>query len=99
MPAGIAIGNGWVDPFFQFETNPQFAYENGIINEGQQVVAKFLFEICQYSLLLRVPLLGTLMCQVAGISIAAPLQPEFNVYDIRKPCERIGLCYPDDHLD
>ena len=34
----------------------------------------------------------------AGISIATPGYPEFNLYDIREPCVTLGTCYPDDHL-
>lgn len=33
-----------------------------------------------------------------GFTIVSPGLPDFNVYDIRLPCERTGLCYPDDHL-
>jgi len=24
--------------------------------------------------------------------------PKFNLYDVRLPCEKIGTCYPDNHL-
>lgn len=27
-----------------------------------------------------------------------PGYPEFNVYDIREPCEETMTCYADDHL-
>ena len=32
------------------------------------------------------------------MAIATPAWPEFNMYDVREPCERMGMCYPDDHL-
>ena len=35
---------------------------------------------------------------MAGFTVVSPGLPDFNVYDIRKPCVRMGLCYPDDHL-
>jgi len=38
------------------------------------------------------------VCMFAGISIATPGWPEFNLYDVREPCETMGLCYPDDKL-
>jgi len=33
-----------------------------------------------------------------GMTVISPGLPDFNVYDIRLPCERMGLCYPDDHV-
>lgn len=33
-----------------------------------------------------------------GFTIATPVVPEFNMYDIREPCVTSGLCYPDDHM-
>lgn len=35
---------------------------------------------------------------MAGVEIATPGYPAFNIYDVRKPCEEFGTCYPDDHL-
>jgi cathepsin A (carboxypeptidase C) len=35
---------------------------------------------------------------LTGITIATPVYPEFNMYDIRLPCVEKGLCYPNDHL-
>jgi hypothetical protein len=33
-----------------------------------------------------------------GMTIATPVYPDFNMYDIREPCVEKGLCYPNDHL-
>jgi len=49
--------------------------------------------------LIEIPLLGTEICTFIGFSIATPIMPEFNMYDIREPCVTSGLCYPDDHMD
>ena len=35
---------------------------------------------------------------MVGITLVSPGLPDFNVYDVRLPCERMGLCYPDDRL-
>lgn len=35
---------------------------------------------------------------MVGFSIALPVYPDFNMYDIREPCVDGGLCYPEDHL-
>lgn len=97
-PDGIAIGNGWVDPFYQYETYPQYAYEKGIVTAGNAMVANIFYEFCQYSSIFRIPFLSTMICQFAGVSIATPGMPKFNMYDVRLPCEKLGTCYPDDHL-
>jgi len=31
--SGIAIGNGWVDPYLQYPAFATFAYENNLISE------------------------------------------------------------------
>jgi len=36
---------------------------------------------------------------LTGTTIATPVYPEFNMYDIRLPCVEKGLCYPNDHLE
>jgi len=54
--------------------------------------------MCQYGLILGVPFYSDALCAFAGITIATPLYPEFNLYDIRLPCKKLGTCYEDDHL-
>lgn len=36
--AGIAIGNGWVDPFYQYASYPVFAARNELIRDGHSYV-------------------------------------------------------------
>ena len=96
--AGIAIGNGWVDPFYQYPAYPKFASHNNIISQGHQIVLTFGYGICQFALIFHIPVITSTFCQMIGMTIVSPGLPDFNIYDIRLPCERMGLCYPDDHL-
>jgi carboxypeptidase C (cathepsin A) len=41
--AGLAIGNGWVDPFYQYPKYSEFALANGIIQEGHSIVLNLLY--------------------------------------------------------
>jgi cathepsin A (carboxypeptidase C) len=95
--AGIALGNAWVDPFYQYTASPVFAVQNNLIDWGHYYLLLGLFSVCQMSLIIEVPLISNFICQFAGVSIASPL-PSFNIYDIREPCVTFGLCYPDDKL-
>lgn len=56
------------------------------------------YGICQFALIFQIPVITTTYCQMVGMTVVSPGLPDFNVYDVRLPCERMGLCYPDDHL-
>mmetsp|Transcript_38133 Transcript_38133/g.50050 ORF Transcript_38133/g.50050 Transcript_38133/m.50050 type:complete len:156 (+) Transcript_38133:744-1211(+) len=71
---------------------------HGLISYGHSMVLRFGYEVCQFALIFHIPFVTMTLCQMVGMSILAPGLPDFNVYDIRLPCERMGLCYPDDHL-
>lgn len=98
-PAGIIIASGWVDPFYQYPSYPDYAYENSLVTRGHTIVVKIFYELCQYNLIFRIPFLSTFLCQLAGVSLATPGYPAFNVYDIREPCVEFGTCYPNNHLN
>jgi len=44
---GIAIGNGWVDPYLQYPAYAEFAYENDLISEAWYEVLRVGLAGCQ----------------------------------------------------
>ena len=44
--AGLAIGNGWVDPFYQFPAYNIYAYDNNLIGYGHSVVLSGISSLC-----------------------------------------------------
>lgn len=93
---GIAIGNGWVDPYVQYPQYAEFAHQNGLIDEEMYLTLKASFVECQR--MMDDPKenwLETLeFCQLTmTVILGNPLAPAFNVYDIRKKCDKPPLCY------
>jgi len=43
---GMAIGNGWVDPYMQYPAYATFAYENNLISKTKYEVLKVGFGVC-----------------------------------------------------
>ena len=39
--AGIAIGNGWVDPFYQYPAYPMFALSHNLVSYGHSMVLRY----------------------------------------------------------
>lgn len=93
---GIAIGNGWVDPYEQYPQYAEFAHQNNLIDEETYVTLVASFAECQR--MMNDPKenwLETLeFCQLSmAVILGNPLAPNFNVYDIRKKCAKPPLCY------
>jgi cathepsin A (carboxypeptidase C) len=102
---GIAIGNGWVDPYVQYPKYADFAYENNLVSLETYGVLKASFLECQhlidsanksstdYTYALE-------FCQLTMATVLGnPLAPRFNVYDIRKKCDFPPLCYDMSNSD
>ena len=87
-----------MDPFYQYMVYPEYASDHNLISYGHSLVIMLGYQICQFALIFHVPVITTTFCSMVGMTVVSPGLPDFNVYDIRKPCERMGLCYPDDHL-
>ena len=98
---GIAIGNGLTDPYEQYPAYAPFSYENDLISEMWYDVLTGGFVACQGLIAestshdSRVLDMAALeFCQIlADTCIGNPLNPAFNVYDIRIPCDQPPLCY------
>jgi len=43
---GIAIGNGWVDPYHQYPEYAEYAYDNNLIGLYQYGILKAGFSVC-----------------------------------------------------
>ena len=43
---GIAIGNGWVDPMYQYPAYPKFALSENLISYGHSMVLEGLYAVC-----------------------------------------------------
>ncbi len=98
--AGIAIGNGWVDPFYQYPAYNTFAAENGLLNAPRSFILKSLYSLCQYAMLVEAPLLSSALCNLGMYPIIGnPVYPWFNLYDIREDCETPFMCYPENGLE
>jgi len=88
---GVAIGNGWVDPYNQVKSYAKFAYNKGLINKTEYNILQKDYEACQYMLQTDNYELGLLSCLITTHKIIGN-PARFNYYDIRIPC--IGeLCY------
>ena len=57
--AGIAIGNGWVDPFYQYSAYATFAGNNNLISAGHSLVLQFGYAVCQFALILQIPFVSS----------------------------------------
>lgn len=97
---GVAIGNGWVDPIVQYPQYAEFAHENNLIGTVQYELLKTGFASCQKTIEGGNWFLALEYCQLLMTSILGnPLNPAFNVYDIRKKCDVAPLCYNMSNAD
>lgn len=94
---GVAIGNGWVDPYVQYPQYAEFAHENKLVSDSQYEILKSGFQQCQKTIDGGNWMLALEYCQMLMASILGnPLSPAFNVYDIRIKCQEPPLCYDMD---
>jgi len=100
---GLAIGNGWVDPYEQYPAYVEFAYSNNLINYAEYLADKALIATCLASLDTGVWPVAFLDCQliVEGVlgEMGVTLGYFPNPYDYKIPCAYPPLCYNFDNLD
>lgn len=98
----MAIGNGLVDPYWQYPEYDTFALENKLIGAAEAKVLAGGFSACQGLIKTGVWPVALEECQLTTeVILGNPLAPKFNVYDIREKCEKPPLCYdmsPADNL-
>ena len=91
---GMAIGNGWVDPYNQYPQYAEFAYENGLVGDAEYEILKAGFVGCQKLITSDHDTIALEACQIlTELILGNPLNPKFNPYDIRIGCEVPPLCY------
>jgi len=97
--AGIAIGNGWVDPFYQLPAHNDYAIEAGLINAGRGFLLSMGYKLCEFMMLTEIPFLSQSLCYLAELAISGnPLYPSFNPFDIREPCDHAMTCVDNTKL-
>jgi cathepsin A (carboxypeptidase C) len=97
---GVAIGNGWVDPYDQYPAYAEFAYENKLIGSLSYYILKAAFKLCRGLIKTGVWPIAFYECQLpTSLVLGNPLSPAFNVYDIRRKCDYPPLCYDFSNLD
>lgn len=98
---GMAIGNGLVDPYYQYPEYNTFSLENDLIGPYESDVLTAAFAGCQALISTGVWPVALEACQLPVVAILGGPWPRFNVYDIREKCEHPPLCYdmsPADNL-
>ena len=99
---GIAIGNGWVDPYIQYKAYAQYAYQNNLINKTVLDIATVMYDTCKLLIDSGVWPIAFYECQLIEMlvltSAEAHLGRTINPYDIRIPCQVPPLCYDFDAM-
>ena len=100
---GIAIGNGWVDPYIQYKAYAEYAYDNGLINSTAKQVADIMYDGCKYLLDLKLYPVAFIECQLIEAFVLeaceVTIKRSINPYDIRIPCQVPPLCYDFSAVD
>jgi len=94
---GVAIGNGWVNPYVQYPYYAEFTHKKNLINQTQYHEFKSYFKKCQDMLADESvsPIEKFSYCQNGNIAVVMDENnfPKYNMYDIRQKCELLPTCY------
>jgi cathepsin A (carboxypeptidase C) len=97
---GVAIGNGWVDPYDQYPAYVEFAKLNNLISTPTYYLLTAAMKACQGLIKTGLWPIAFYECQLSSTAIMGnPLSPSFNLYDIRKKCDSPPLCYDFSNMD
>jgi len=100
---GLAIGNGWVDPYLQYPAYNDFAFQNNLINNIEYVGNKVAIKACQNLIANGNWVEAVAACNLISegildeIGITLGYYP--NVYNYKIPCANPPLCYDFSVLD
>jgi len=100
---GVAIGNGWVDPYRQYEGYLDFAEYHNLLNEAEEGAAYAALETCLGLIDTGVWPAALVECQLYTESILAAMGVTLgyvpNPYDYQIPCDNPPLCYDFSNID
>jgi len=100
---GLAIGNGWVDPYEQYPAYADWAYQNQLINSIEYGSDKALAFACQALVESGVWLAALEECQLYAEGVLAEIGVTVgyfpNPYNWKIPCDNPPLCYDFSLMD
>jgi len=91
---GIAIGNGWTNPFVQFPSFAAFAYANEMIDDATFAEAKLGYGLCEEALRSGKWDAVDATCYPLTTRLLGSTSP----YDIREQCELPPYCHDMDGI-
>jgi len=100
---GLAIGNGWVDPYLQYPAYNDFAFQNKLINYVEYVGNQVAIKGCQNLIANGAWLEALEACNIITEGILAEMGITLgyypNVYNYKIPCANPPLCYDFSVMD
>ncbi|KAL4442630.1 hypothetical protein ABPG74_007032 [Tetrahymena malaccensis] len=92
---GVAIGNGWVDPYYQRPSYAEFTYKNGLIDEETYKSTSQRFVECAKLIKAEAPHnVQSEVCEPPFTDIVINSSASF--YNYKKPCLD-NTCFDDDN--
>lgn len=94
---GIAIGNGWVDPYIQYKAYAQYMHMQKLVNSTVVAIANGMYDVCKGLLDTHLYPVAFEECQLIEVFVLDSAQIRsgrtINPYDVRIPCAVPPLCY------